>query len=164
MEFMIRPYQAGEERYVADLHQRLYTKEYGWGPSFTEYAMKIALDFAKGKKNDREEMYVAEAQGKLVGCIMLCGTDNPDIGQLRLFAVEKEYRQFGIGSALLQAVFQKIKEAGYKQVILWTASPLTAAIRHYKKLGFQTVEKVPNHSWSTDGSSLDEVKMILNIK
>lgn len=28
MEFAVRPYQKGEEKYAADIHQRLYTEEY----------------------------------------------------------------------------------------------------------------------------------------
>ena len=47
MDFIIRPYKQGEEKYVADLHKALYSTEYSWGPSFTDYAMKIATDFAK---------------------------------------------------------------------------------------------------------------------
>lgn len=31
---VIRDYRPGEEKYVADLHERLYAEEYGWGPVF----------------------------------------------------------------------------------------------------------------------------------
>lgn len=31
---VIRDYRPGEEKYVADLHERLYAEEYGWGPAF----------------------------------------------------------------------------------------------------------------------------------
>ena len=163
MDTVIRPYRPGEERYVAELHKRLYSEEYAWGPSFTDYAAKIALDFAKKEKSDKEELFVAELNGSLAGCIMLCQTDDPAVGQLRLFAVEKAYRRYGIGSALIQAVMDKVKEAGYQKVILWTASPLAAAIRHYEKLGFKTVETVENATWATDGSPLREIKMELSL-
>ena len=91
MNFTIRPYRQGEEQYVANLQKSLYSTEYLWGPSFTDYAMKIAIDFAKGKKNEREELFVADCDGVLAGCVMLCQTDDPSIGQLRLFAVEKDH-------------------------------------------------------------------------
>ena len=161
MDFIIRPYKQGEEKYVADLHKELYSTEYSWGPSFTDYAMKIATDFAKGSKNDREELFVADCDGVLAGCIMLCQADDPSIGQLRLFAVEKDYRRYGIGSALIAAFMQKAKDSGYQKIILWTASPLTDAIRHYEKLGFKATESVENTTWNTDGKSLDEIKMEL---
>jgi len=124
--------------------------------------VKITLDFAAQAKNEREEMWVADSDGKLIGCIMLCQSDeSPDVGQLRLFLVEKEYRRFGIGRALTTALFQKAREGGYKRLILWTASPLTAAIRHYENLGFQKVEEVENREWSLDGKALFEVKMVM---
>lgn len=56
-----------------------------------------------------EELWVAEAEGKLIGCIMLCQSDEPLTGQLRLFLVEKAYRQFGVGTALTQALLQKAR-------------------------------------------------------
>lgn len=161
MNYNIRPYRHGEEQYVAELHKKLYTQEYSWGPSFTEYAVKLALEFAQHSKGNREELFVAEADGTLIGCVMLCQTDDPNIGQLRLFAVEKEYRRYGVGTALINALMRKAKSAGYTKLILWTASPLTAAIHHYEKLGFRITESVENHTWSTDGISLDEIKMEL---
>ena len=60
---------------------------------------------------------------------MLCETDDPSTGQLRLFAVEKSRRRQGIGRALMEALLAKAQEAGYKTLILWTAGPLEAAIR-----------------------------------
>ena len=164
MNYEIRPFHTGEEQYVADLHKKLYSEEYSWGPAFTDYAIKVALDFANKENSDREELFIAEANGIPVGCIMLCETDDSDIGQLRLFAVEKDYRKFGIGSALIRAFMDKAKDAGYQKIILWTASPLTAAIRHYEKLGFVAVESVENHSWSTDGSTVYEIKMEMSLK
>lgn len=163
MKFIIRPYQPGEETYVADLYQKLYTEEYSWGPSFTSYAAKVALDFAKKEKSDREELFIAEAKGIPVGCIMLCETDNPDVGQLCRYAVEAEYRKFGIGSALTKAFMESAKGAGYRKVMLWTAGPLTAAIHHYEKMGFHTVESVENTEWSTKGTPVMEVKMEMDL-
>ena len=161
MNFTIRPYKQGEEKYVADLHKALYSTEYSWGPSFTDYAMKIATGFAKSRKNDREELFVADCDGTLAGCIMLCQTDEPSVGQLRLFAVERDYRRYGIGSALIAAFMKKAKVSGYQKIVLWTASPLTDAIRHYEKLGFKATESVENTTWDTEGKPLDEIKMEL---
>lgn len=163
MNFMIRPYQRGEEQYVADLHKKLYLEEYSWGPSFTDYAVKIALDFAKKEKSEKEELFVAETNGVLIGCVMLCETDDAKIGQLRLFAVEKECRRYGVGTALINAFMEKAKSVGYQGLVLWTASPLSAAIHHYEKIGFQITGAVENHTWSTNGETLDEIKMEMDI-
>jgi len=163
MPYTIRPYKKGEELYVARLHEKLYSEEYSWGPAFTVYAAKIALDFAKAEKNERQELFVAESCGRLFGCIMLCETEDPLTAQLRLFAVEKECRGKGVGSALLKALMDKAHEAGYKKMILWTASPLVSAIRQYEKLGFRETESVENTTWRTDGGSLYEIKMEMDL-
>ena len=148
---------------MADAQRRIYSEEYRWGDTFIRYAVKVARDFAEKKKSDREELWVADADGKLVGCIMLCETEDPTVGQLRLFLVEKDYRRYGIGSALIKALMEKAKEAKYEELILWTASPLTAAIRHYERLGFRVTEEKENDEWSLDGEPVIEVKMTMKL-
>lgn len=163
MEYRIRPFVSGEEHYVAELHKRLYANEYGWGAAFTDYAAKIALDFAKKDKNNREALLIAESGGVPVGCIMLCLTDDPQVGQLRLFAVEQACRGQGIGSALISALMDIAKNAAYQKLVLWTADPLTAAIRRYEHLGFRKTETVKNTTWRTDGGEVDEIKMEMDL-
>ena len=163
MDTVIRPFRKGEEAYVADAHRRIYSQEYRWGDAFTYYAAKVATDFAEKDRSAREELWVAEADGKLVGCIMLCETDEPLTGQLRLFLVEKDYRRFGIGGALIRALMEKAEEAGYRKLILWTAGPLVDAIRKYERLGFRTVEEKRNDEWSLDGEPVTEVKMEMTL-
>lgn len=163
MNFTVRPFRPGEENYAADAQRCIYSEEYRWGPAFTRYASKIALDFASREKTPGEELWVAEAEGKLIGCIMLCQSGEPLTGQLRLFLVEKAYRRSGVGKALTQTLLQKAQEARYRRIILWTAAPLTSAIRHYEKLGFRKVEETENHDWSLDGETVTEVKMLLDL-
>jgi len=155
---VVRPYKKGEEKYVADAHERVYLEEYNWGPAFGDYARKIAYDFAAARKKPQEELWVAEVDGELAGCIMLNETENPEIGQIRLFLVEKKYRKNGIGSALTDAVMKKVDECHYNKIILWTADALTAARRHYGKMGFKCVESIPNETWSLSRKAVNEEK------
>lgn len=157
--YVVRPYRNGEERYVASAHKRVYAEEYGWGPAFSDYAMKIALDFAGRTPEAGEGMWIAERQGRPVGSVMLCGTEQEKTGQLRLFLVEKEARRFGIGSALFRAALEAAEGAGYEHLLLWTAAPLTDAIRLYEKNGFRETERTENRSWRTDGSPVSEIRM-----
>lgn len=158
MNFSIRPYKSGEENYVVTAHERVYLEEYRWGSSFGDYAKKVALNFATSKKNPREELWVAETDGKLVGCILLVETEKAEIGQVRLFLVEKAYRKSGIGTALTDALLDKARKSGYKRLILWTVEPLIAARHHYAKIGFQYIKSVPNSDWSLDGETVNEEK------
>lgn len=95
---------------------------------------------------------------------MLCRAEEPSTGQLRLFAVEKDYRRYGVGAALTEELMRLARAAGYKKLVLWTASPLKSAIRHYEKLGFRIVEEVENTTWSLDGEKLKETKMTMDLK
>ena len=111
MKYIVRPYRRGEEQYVADAHCRLYPAEYGWGPAFTEYAAKIAVEFA-GAQQEGEALWVAECGGRLIGSVMLCQSGEAGEGQVRLFLVEPDYRRCGVGSALMKTVLDKAKELG----------------------------------------------------
>lgn len=159
MEYTVRPYRRGEEEYVAQAHKRIYEQEYRWGPEFSDYAMKIARDFAEKTPEDGEELWIAEMDRIPVGSIMLCRTDDARTGQLRLFLVEKDARCKGIGSALMEALFEKARQHGYSKLVLWTASPLTDAIRQYEKTGFRETERAENNAWSLDGETVYEIKM-----
>lgn len=64
---------------------------------------------------------------------------------------------------MVNAFMEKAKSVRYKKLILWTASPLTAAIHRYEKLGFQITDSVENHKWSTEGALVEEIKMEMNI-
>ena len=94
------------------------------GPAFVTYAKEIAVDFPKRLASDRKGLWIAEAEGEPAGSVMLCGTEDPSVGQLRLFAVEKKRRRQGIGRALMEALLARAEEVGYKRLILWTAGPL----------------------------------------
>ena len=159
MDFIVRPYRSGEEEYVADLHERLYSEEYGWGPEFVRYAIEIPRRFAGKERNGREELFIAEQNGSPEGSIMLCAADDPDVGQLRVFAVEKDCRRQGIGAALLRAAMEKAESAGYRRVMLWTADAVTDALRKYEALGFRVTETKENRTWRPDGEAVVEIKM-----
>ena len=161
MNFIIRPYKQGEEKYVADLHKALYSTEYSWGPSFTDYAMKIATDFAKGSKNDREELFVADCDGVLAGCIMLCQADDPSVGQLRLFCRREGLSTLWHWFSADCRFYAKSQGFRVSENYSLDSQPLTDAIRHYEKLGFKATESVENTTWNTDGKPLDEIKMEL---
>lgn len=123
-----------EIAYFADAHRRVYGEEYRWGPAFCDYAAHIAETFVR---SERDEFFAAVVDDRPVGCIMLCQTEEPAVGQLRLFLVEKGQRGAGVGTALVDA------------------------IRLYQKYGFHKTEQQPNTTWSLDGETVMEEKFEL---
>ena len=130
----VRPVNRQEIAYFADAHRRVYREEYRWGPAFCDYDAHIAGPFVR---SERDEFFAAVADGRPVGCIMLCQTEEPAVGQLRLFLVEKGQRGAGVGTALVDA------------------------IRLYQEYGFHKTEQQPNTTWSLDGETVMEEKFEL---
>ena len=161
--FTIREYRPGDEEFAADIHERVYQEEYNWGPIFSDYATHIARDFAEKGTSSGEQMWIAETETGNAGCIMLCRTDDPAVGQLRLFIVEKTYRKNGIGQALIDTLLKEAREAGYAKLILWTAHPLTDAIRCYERVGFVKTETTSNTDWSLSGDTVFELKYEMSL-
>jgi ribosomal protein S18 acetylase RimI-like enzyme len=52
-------------------------------------------------------------------------------------AVDKQYRRKGIAEAISRASFEKARELGAREVILYTNTKSAAAVRLYEKLGFR---------------------------
>ena len=155
VNYTIRPYRKGEEDYVADVHARVYRNEYNWSDLFIAYAQKVVYDFAAQPRNSHAEMWVADVEGQPVGSIML-QEDEPELGHLRLFILEKEYRGTGIADALLGKAMEHAKAWGFSHIFLTTAEPLTAARKKYAKLGFAMTSITEMDDWTNDGSVVKE--------
>lgn len=84
---------------MADLHRRLCEEEYDWGPAFVDYAVQIALDFAKKPVSDRAALWIAMLDGAPKGSIMLCETEEPRWGNCGFLPSTK--RRGARGSAAL---------------------------------------------------------------
>ena len=90
---------------------------------------------------------VADIDGKIVGAVwtrILCGEvkgfGNID-NRTPEFAISlyKEYRNKGIGTALMKSMLQLLKECGYKQTSLAVQKD-NYAVQMYKNVGFEIVK------------------------
>ena len=163
VNYSIRPYKTGDENYVAEAHERIYREEYGWGENFSNYAKQIAYDYANTPKQKHAEMWIAEVSGKPVGSIMLQETDEAGVGQLRLYLLEPDYRNHGIGTALINTAMKQAHEWNFHHLFLGTAEPCTDARRKYAKLGFVITDREPAEDWALDGSVVYEERWDLEL-
>lgn len=155
VNYIIRPYQKGEEDYVADAHERIYGGEYGWNDIFIAFAKQVVYDFAALPKSEHAQMWIADVDGQPVGSIML-QEEETGLGHLRLFILEKEFRGTGIADALLDTAMYHAKEWGFRHLYLSTAEPLTAARKKYAALGFAVTRKEKMTDWTNDGTDVWE--------
>lgn len=138
----------GDVETIVRIHGEVYSRECGFDPSFEEYVSTPLSQFAKSP-TDRERIWIAERNGKIIGCIAIV-TASPTDAQLRWYLVIPEARGSGLGRRLLKEATTFCRRRKYKNVFLWTVSTLTVAAHLYNKVGFHLVEKLPNHKWGVD--------------
>lgn len=140
---------AGDLGWVVLAHGQLYQAEYGWDTSFEALVARIVADYATAHDPDREAAWIAEIDGRRVGCVF-CVTAGDGTGKLRLLLVHPDARGLGLGARLVEACTEFARAAGYHRVTLWTNDVLTAARHIYETAGFRLVAEDHHHSFGQD--------------
>jgi GNAT superfamily N-acetyltransferase len=148
-EIILRQAENDDLEWVVKRHGAIYCAEYGWDMRFEELVAKIMASFAASKDADHGCGWIAEASGKRAGSIFLM-KESADTARLRLLLVEPEARNLGIGTALVKEALAFARSAGYRRVVLWTNSVLTAAAGIYRRLGFTIISEEPHCLWGVN--------------
>ena len=96
-----------------------------------------------GKEKD-DICFVAEADSKVVGAVWV--RDMKDYGHIAegvpSFAISlyKEYRNFGIGTRLMETMLCELKSRGYNMTSL-AVQKANYAVKMYKKVGFEIIDE-----------------------
>jgi GNAT superfamily N-acetyltransferase len=146
----LRPLRPGDVGWIIHRQTVLYTQEYGWDWTYEGLASRILGAFVAEFDPAREDGWVAERGGAIVGSIFLMKSDGPQIAKLRLLYVEPSARGTGIGRKLVATCIARARELGYRQLTLWTNDILVAARRIYQAAGFRLVGEQPHHSFGHD--------------
>lgn len=87
---------------------------------------------------------VARCQGAIIGCVV-CKLEQENgsyAGYIAMLVVQPEYRAWGLGSKLVLAVLDAMKEQNADEVVLETEVTNKAALGLYEKLGFAREERL----------------------
>ena len=138
----------GDVETIVRMHGSIYAREHGFDWTFAQYVAGPLGEFARGHTR-RERVWIAERDGRIVGCIAIVSADERT-AQLRWFLVDPDVRGGGLGRRLLTEAVAFARESGYETVVLWTVSVLKTATRLYTSAGFRRVSAEPRRLWGVD--------------
>ncbi len=81
--------------------------------------------------------------GWIVLNLFMDGSNTPSDLRIASLAVDAELRSQGIGTLIIQRVFEFARSEGFRAVRLEVVDTNPDALRLYKKLGFETVRIIP---------------------
>jgi GNAT superfamily N-acetyltransferase len=149
-QIVIRPLgQPGDLGWIVMAHGEVYTAEFGWDTDVEGFIARIVADYAAKRNPVREAGWIAELDGRRVGCV-LCVHGDDATAQLRVLLVDPSARGYGLGGRLVDECMAFARRAGYTRMTLWTNDPLLAARRVYLSRGFTLVRQEPHHSFGVD--------------
>ncbi|KOT55988.1 MULTISPECIES: bifunctional helix-turn-helix transcriptional regulator/GNAT family N-acetyltransferase [Streptomyces] len=157
----LRDPEPGDLGWMVQRNAALYAREYGFDLSYEALVARIVAEYAERYDPRWDRTWIAELGGERVGAVMCVrdgiealpqetGGTPPSTARLRLLLVEPEARGRGVGQALVSACVGFAREAGYRELVLWTNSVLSAARVLYERAGFELTAEKPHHSFGRE--------------
>ena len=101
-------------------------------------------------------LLIAQVNGDTAGCVALRRIDDR-VGEMKRLYVRPEFRSWGLGKHLVEAVIEAARHARYAALRLDTLPSMTAAQGLYRKLGF--VEIPAYNATHLPGTRFYELKL-----
>ncbi len=146
----LRGPKPGDLGWVIERNAAVYAEQFGWNAEYEALVARIVADFAGDHDPEREAVWIAELDGEPAGCVFCVRDAAPDTARLRLLLVDPGARGHGIGGLLVARCVEFARQAGYRELVLWTNDVLVAARRLYRRAGFELVAEQPHHSFGRD--------------
>ncbi|HEY8879715.1 MAG TPA: bifunctional helix-turn-helix transcriptional regulator/GNAT family N-acetyltransferase [Roseateles sp.] len=153
----LRAHQPGDLGWIVERHGAFYAADYGLDARFEALVARICADFVDRFKPGREACWIAARGPERLGSVMLVqardeatGRVRPGVAQLRLLLLEPHARGLGVGKRLVRQCSDFARAAGYKRIVLWTQSALTAARAIYAAEGYRLVNSEAMNSFGQD--------------
>ncbi len=147
----IRPLgKPGDLGWVVMAHGELYATEFGWDVGFEALVARIVAEYASRTDRAVNAAWIAELDGRRVGCVFCMASEDSGIALLRILLVDPVARGRSLGSALVRTAVDFAARAGYGRIRLWTNHPLAAARHIYLQHGFALFAEEPHRSFGVE--------------
>jgi DNA-binding MarR family transcriptional regulator/predicted GNAT family acetyltransferase len=145
-DVVLREPVPGDYGWAIEHHGVIYATEFGWGTRFEGLVAELFGKFATHHDPLREHCWIAEVDGKRVGCVFVVAREEA-VAQLRCLLVEPTARGRGVGAALVQECISFARSAGYERMMLWTNKGLDSARKIYESVGFELIDEQPHEDF-----------------
>jgi len=122
---------------IVELHGLYYAQNWGFGIYFESLVAEGLAGFAQRYDPQKDAVFLARNTDAIVGSVSIDSEGNDDgTAKLRWFILDERAHGAGIGTALMAAAMEFVRQAGHRHVALDTFEGLDAACRLYEKHGF----------------------------
>jgi N-acetylglutamate synthase-like GNAT family acetyltransferase len=138
----LRPGDLGS---LVSLHGIVYARECGFDSTFEAHVARLLGEFVDAR-TDCDQFWIAEWEGRLVGCIAIVSHSERD-AQLCWLLVDPSARKSGLGRKLLHEAVVFCRRCRYEYVFLRSFRVLVAASHLFRSVGFEKVAERPSERW-----------------
>jgi GNAT superfamily N-acetyltransferase len=156
----LRDLQSGDIGWVIAEHARVYTSEYGWDMRFEALVARICADYIEQHQPEWERAWIAVRGTEIVGSAFVV-RKSEGVAQLRMLIVSKSARGQGLGMRLANECVAFARSKGYKKMVLWTNSLLSAARAIYASQGFELVHSEAYEGFGKTGLVSETWELVL---
>lgn len=121
-----------------------YTKRLGRDLSFQNIEEEFSDPAQKYTAPEGKLLVAVDEYGNVLGMVAYHKHSDERCEMKRLY-VSPEYRGMTLGDELVSEITQHAKDAGFKEMVLDTITPLQSAIHLYKKMGFEECKAYYNN-------------------
>jgi DNA-binding MarR family transcriptional regulator/predicted GNAT family N-acyltransferase len=146
-DIVLRDPGLGDYGWVIERHGVVYGAEYGFDARMEGFVSEVIAAYVANYRADLDRCWIAERNGVRCGCIFVVHDADTTTARLRLLLTEPAARGNGLGRRLVRECIAFARAAGYRKMILWTHSILTAARAIYASEGFVMTATESNDLW-----------------
>jgi GNAT superfamily N-acetyltransferase len=140
---------------ITELHGIYYGQVWGSVPGFEAMVATELAQHLSRYTPGRDLLLTAHLDGRLVGSILVDGTQSELPGaRIRFVIVEQESMGKGIGRELMERAIAFAREAGFKTAYLWTVRGLHQSFSLYQRRGFDVVEEFESDQYGVPHTHL----------